>query len=291
MGARKIVFPEWRTRVGPSIPLWLVRRRNSRLRLFQFVRRRNSLSRLLQLLAGTVQIPLCGVDFRLVREQVISQHKRLEGGTVRFDRQIDRCNGQGSERQHFGHARFDRMRLVRLAGVAADVQVGRGVQVRVEDARQPVSFQIDLARHGVEPNLVRFEKRAQSIVVLLRDRIVLVVVAFCTVHRQPKEGLRRVLDGVVQPSRSIEQKVASRQKPGRAERLVIGRRDFVGRQHLGQHAVVSLVVVQGLDDPIAPMPDVFLAVAKLLSQTVPVGVPPNVHPVTPPAFAIMGTGQ
>src|SRR5262249_42155266 len=41
------------------------------------------------------------------------------------------------------------------------------------------------------------------------------------------------------------------------------------------------------DDPVAPVPDVLLAVADLLTQTPPVAVTPDVHPVAAPALAVL----
>ena len=66
---------------------------------------------------------------------------------------------------------------------------------------------------------------------------------------------------------------------------------FVGREHRDDHAIVRLVAVERLDDPVAPVPDVRLAVADLLAPAGPVAVPPDVHPVPAPALAVPRAGQ
>ena len=72
----------------------------------------------------------------------------------------------------------------------------------------------------------------------------------------------------------------------------VKRGDLVGGEHLFEHAVVALGLVQRFDDPVAPVPHVFfLHVADLFAQAVPVAVAPNVHPVPAPALAVMRVGQ
>ena len=68
-------------------------------------------------------------------------------------------------------------------------------------------------------------------------------------------------------------------------------REFVGGQHLDDHLVVGLVGVERFDDPIAPPPDVRLALAHLRRVAVPIAVAPDVHPVPAPALAVVRTGQ
>src|SRR5262249_15806165 len=60
---------------------------------------------------------------------------------------------------------------------------------------------------------------------------------------------------------------------------------------LHDHLVVALVVVDRLDDPVAPAPDVRLAEVVVAPVFVAVGVAPHVHPVPAPALAVMRTGQ
>ena len=61
---------------------------------------------------------------------------------------------------------------------------------------------------------------------------------------------------------------------------------LVAGEHLLDHPVVALVGVERLDDPVAPVPDMRVAVAGLLAQPIPVAVSPDVHPVPPPALAM-----
>ena len=63
--------------------------------------------------------------------------------------------------------------------------------------------------------------------------------------------------------------------------------EFVAGQHLDDHLVVGLVGVERFDDPVAPAPDVRLALADFGAVTVPVAVSPDIHPVPAPALAIM----
>ena len=59
------------------------------------------------------------------------------------------------------------------------------------------------------------------------------------------------------------------------------------------HAVVALVLVERADDPVAPAPDLAVAVHHVGhgAAAVPVAVPPDVHPVPAPALAVLGAGQ
>src|SRR6185503_5927501 len=44
--------------------------------------------------------------------------------------------------------------------------------------------------------------------------------------------------------------------------------------------------VERFDQPIAPMPDVLLAVAQFFAQPIPIAVTPDIHPMTRPTFAV-----
>ena len=102
-----------------------------------------------------------------------------------------------------------------------------------------------------------------------------------------EERLRRVLDRVLQPLLAAEQLVSC--APG--SRWRAARRGRPGASSSAasissDHAVVALVGVERLDDPVAPAPDVRLAVAHLLAPAGPVAVAPDVHPVPAPALAV-----
>ena len=65
--------------------------------------------------------------------------------------------------------------------------------------------------------------------------------------------------------------------------------EFIRREHLAQHLVVTLVRVHGLDDPVTPMPDVLLRIANFGSQSPPIAVTPDIHPMPAPALTILRT--
>ena len=62
-----------------------------------------------------------------------------------------------------------------------------GVARLVEDAGNAVLLRVRLAGHGVDADVVRLEEGAEPVVVGLRDRVVLVVVAAGAVQRQAEE--------------------------------------------------------------------------------------------------------
>src|SRR5262249_36113683 len=97
---------------------------------------------------------------------------------------------------------------------------------------------------------------------------------------------------ILQPDVTVEPEPVAHQKPGRAQRLWIGRRDFVARQHLEDHPVVAFIIVQRLDDPVAPAPDVAPAAPYFVGAApIPIAVAPDVHPVTAPSLAILRARQ
>ena len=69
--------------------------------------------------------------------------------------------------------------------------------------------------------------------------------------------------------------------------------DFVGREHLSDHLVVTRIGVEGLDDPIAPAPNLWSAVPNVgyIPSAEPVCIPPNIHPVPSPAFCVHGRSE
>ena len=80
---------------------------------------------------------------------------------------------------------------------------------------------------------------------------------------------------------------------GGAECLRVFRCDLIAGQHLAGHPVVTLVRVHALDDPVAPPPNVRLAVANVFAvgPAGPVGVAPHVHPVSAPTLAVTRRSQ
>jgi hypothetical protein len=169
--------------------------------------------------------------------------------------------------------------------------IGRLIEVQVEDARQPILLEISFTFPWIQPHMDGFEDGPHAVVVRVLDGIVLVVVALHALHRQSKKGARGVLDSLIQPRRAIEEIIAARQETGRPQIVAVLRREFVRRQHLADHLVVALVGIERFHDPIAPVPDVFLAVAQLRTEAVPVAVSPDVHEVTSPALPVLRRGE
>ena len=97
-----------------------------------------------------------------------------------------------------------------------------------------------------------------------------------------------MLDDIVEPDVAAELVPVAGEEPGGAQRVHVGRGRLVSRQHFCQHTVITLVGVQGLDDPVAPSPDVLAAVTDFFSESRGVAVAPDVHPVPGPAFAVAG---
>ncbi len=161
----------------------------------------------------------------------------------------------------------------------------------VEHAGQAVFLEIGFAGYGVEADLVRFEDGTEAIVILLGDGIVLVVVALGAVHGETHESLGGVLNGGIQPSGAVEKVVVAGEEARGPEGLRVVWGQFVGGQHFLNHAVEALVGVERLHDPVAPTPNVLLAVAELLAKAVPVGVAPDVHPVPGPPFTVLGIAE
>ena len=74
---------------------------------------------------------------------------------------------------------------------------------------------------------------------------------------------------------------------GGDELAVVGVRHEVTGDLLRDEAVVGLVVVEGLDDPVAPEPEVTPSVD---GEAVGVGVAGGIQPIEAHAFAEVGTG-
>jgi hypothetical protein len=234
---------------------------------------------------------LGGSDSLLGGTEPIFLNMIAKGRRVRGDRQLDRLDRRGKRCQDRRHARRDRGLLIGILGIATEMQVGLCIEVVVEDARQPVLFQIGLPRDRIQSHLVRFKDRAEAVVIELTDRVVLVVVALGAVDRQTQERLARMFDRTVEPGRTIEEIVVTGEEAGRPYDVGIVRRQFVTGQHLLDHPIVALVGVERFDNPVAPMPEMLLAVTELFAEAIPIGVPPDIHPVTRPAFPMPLTAQ
>ena len=111
------------------------------------------------------------------------------------------------------------------------------------------------------------------------------------IERDAQKGLACVFDRVVEPRITIEEVPIASQITGGSYRLGVTRRDLIGGQHLHDHAIVGLVIIQGLDDPVSPSPDMRLALADLGAMAIPIAVSPDIHPVTSPAFSVLRTAK
>ncbi len=235
--------------------------------------------------AGFVQELAPDGDIRLGRGPGLRDHERPLVGRMRRDGQRDGHDADLAP-EYRGSARRQRTFRVWPGLVAADEDVSRPIQEVVEGPRQPGLRPIGLARHPVDADVIGLEERAKAIVIHLRDRVVLVVVTAGALHRYAEERARRVLDRVRQPDIAIEDVPVARQEPGGAEDVGVVRGQLVARQHLEHHAVIALVGVERLDDPVAPAPQVRVAEADFLAEAVPIAIPPDVHTVPAPAFAV-----
>ena len=65
-----------------------------------------------------------------------------------------------------------------------------------------------------------------------------------TVKREPKERLACVFDDIAHPLVRVERIPVSDQIAGGRARLLVFGGDFVGGEHLDEHAVVALVGVE-----------------------------------------------
>ena len=144
---------------------------------------------------------------------------------LRFDRsrrKIDRRDVQPPA-QTGRNSRSDRMAFVWIPLVATREEKRRNRGISIERASQPVERGIDLAGNMIEPDLVRFEDRAQGVVIGLWKRIGFVVVALRTTDREPEERKARMFDGVFEPLFPGKHLVVAGQKPGGAHRGAIFR--------------------------------------------------------------------
>ena len=236
-----------------------------------------------------LQRALHGLVFRGQRQRPDEFPPLGRGGRRR---QRDGFDLQGRPAQRARHGGGDHFRGVRVPVVAPLEAVGRRLGLRVVGARQADLRHVELAaRDMVRADVMRLEEGAEGVILLLRNRIEEVVVAARAIHRRREECLRGVLDRLLEPGIAAEAVPVAHEEARGPQGLGVLRGDLVAREHLDDHAVVGLVRVEALDDPIAPAPDVRLAVAHLCFPAVPVAVAPDVHEVTPPALAVAWVGQ
>src|SRR4051812_30172477 len=121
-----------------------------------------------------------------------------------LERNWHRFNINLSERKYLWNSRCERVLLVRIAFLAANEQVGRRIDLAIVSPWNAVASQIGFCWNTVHPYVVGLEERTHPVVIDLLDRIELMVVAFCTVHRQAEEPFADVLYCLVQPNLPVE---------------------------------------------------------------------------------------
>ena len=100
-----------------------------------------------------------------------------------------------------------------------------------------------------------------------------------------------MLHGIFQPDVAVVTKPVSNEETGGPKRAGVDRSKLVRREHLDHHAVVGLVRIHRFDDPIAPAPNVRLALADFGTVPGPIAVTPDVHPMPAPTFPVPGAVQ
>ena len=112
------------------------------------------------------------------------------------------------------------------------------------------------------------------------------VVALRTVSGQTEKRFTNMLDGGIHPRRAVENKPVAGEESCGSQSVEIVRIEFVGSEHRPNHLVIAKISVERFHNPVAEMPHVMLAIAKLFPQSPPVGISPNIHPVTCPPLAV-----
>ena len=230
-------------------------------------------------------------------DQAVGQF-RAEARIERLDGErdcLDRCKLAAQGRRNSGR---QWSRFLRVAIVAPLKQKGFDIGLLVEDARDAVLQDIAERRvflgagrreEPVGPNVMRLEEGSKTKILFLRDRVELVIVAAATLQREAQERLTGVFDEIEHPDVAVELVPVPPDEAGRGQSRHVGRGNFISGQHLDQHPVVRLVVVERIDDPVSPPPDVTLAVPDLVDRAaaIPVGVPPDIHPMPSPTLAVL----
>ena len=225
-------------------------------------------------------------------------------GVERSEGELDGSDVGGGQAQDFGNARRERSLGDWVFLVPPDQQVRGGGGFRVVDhiiamgqRRSRGGLGGLVSRQFVHPpslrigaHSVRFEEGPKAVVLFLRDWVVFVVVATAALERQTQERLPRVLDRVLQPDVAVEDVIVPPQEAPRSLHRQVARGDFVGSEHLEQHLIVRFVLVEAVENPVAPPPDVPTAVAKFVPSpaSVPVAVPPDIHEVAAPPLGVAG---
>lgn len=126
---------------------------------------------------------------------------------------------------------------------ATDEEVGRLLWGRIEGHGDPIALEVGLTGDHVNADGVRFEDGAEGEVLLLRQRIIFVVVAFGAVEGETEEGFADMFDGFIHPLIAIEEEVVASEEAGGAEFGEVVGIEFIGGEHLPDHFIVREILV------------------------------------------------
>ncbi len=235
--------------------------------------------RLFEVLAGAVDLALCcgkGVE----------AHELTVVGSDCGSREWNGAHLESTAKKG-GNAGSNDLVGEGMAFIATNIEIGGGIG-SVIGPGDALAKGVQFAWDTVEADLMGLKDRADGEVFLLRDGVGHVVVAFCATDRDTEECLEGVLHGVFHPLLAGEELEIPCEEAGGTKGLGIFRSDLIRGEHLGKHAVIRLVRVGCLNDPVAPPPDMGLGIPHLIAvgPSRPIAVAPDVHPVPRPALAV-----
>ena len=115
------------------------------------------------------------------------------------------------------------------------------------------------------------------------------IVAMAAIEREAEKRLRGMFDAVAHPVVVIPAIEVPHDEARRDEVRIVGRRHFIGSQHRADHRIVAAIAVEFANNPIAPSPNLPVTVEHIGGRTppVPVGISPNIHPVSTVPLAVL----
>ncbi len=230
---------------------------------------------------GQWHVDLAGVGQR-VGQRILVELLRLQVRDFRFG---------GGEIGLFGIAEF----AIFVLGRAANIPGPRFGFANRGDVGLELLH--DLRRGQRSHGRRRVAKHArQRIVVELRNGIELVIVATGTRDRQPEQAARESIDPIVERfglSLGNRLGIAAVGDVRRTNRNEAGGHGQFGAYQVASELqanelIVGHIVIQRLDDPIAPGP---LLTEQVLFKSVAIGVASSIQPGARPAFAVAGRSQ
>src|SRR5262249_51118922 len=136
----------------------------------------------------------------------------------------------------------------------------------------------------------RLKDGQHAVVVLLRERLELVVVAAGAAEREAEERGRRCSQHVIELVVAIDLRIgrliipSTQAKEGRGDlRLGVATVHFVAGKLFGNEAIKRLILIEGVNDIIAVAPGAWLGPVALV--TVRFGIAGYIEPVQGPALA------